>query len=144
MVPRSLQKLGDNSFLNDPLCPQLSLLPCWPIGLAISFLGLSRLIYSVFTSYSSHRPAGCHSCHVGPLGLLFSLWASPAPLLCRYLLFLPWTSCHSCHIDPFGLLTSFFLPLPLLLNFFCYWAFIKNGHQHWVPNNITTNISNPK
>ena len=44
--------------------------PYWPTGLIISFLGLSRPTYYIFTSYSSCGPVGCHSCHVDPLGLL--------------------------------------------------------------------------
>ena len=46
----------------------LPFLQCWPIGLVTSFLGLPRPTYFIFTSYSSHGPAGCYSCHVGPLG----------------------------------------------------------------------------
>ena len=59
----------------------------------------SWLTYFIFTFYSSHRLAGCYSCYVGPLGLL----------PCFY---------HSYFL---------FLSLPLLLDFFCYWAF----YQKW-------------
>ena len=48
----------------------LSFLPCWPIGFITSFLGFLRPTYFVFTSYCAHRPVGCHSWHVGLLGLL--------------------------------------------------------------------------
>ena len=59
----------------------LLFLPCWPIGLATSFLELSRPIYFIFTSYSSHGLASCYSCHVGPLGLLPLFLGFLAPLI---------------------------------------------------------------
>jgi len=80
----------------------LLFLPCWPIGLATSFLRLPRPTYFIFTSYPSHEPTGCYSCHVGLLGLLTCFYRS----------------------------YFFFFPFPLLLGFFYYWAFHKkNGHQ---------------
>ena len=54
----------------------LSFLPCWSIGLATSFLGLPRPTYFIFTSYSFHGLASCHSGHVGPLGLLTCFYHS--------------------------------------------------------------------
>ena len=93
------------------LCPWacwLSFLPCWPIGFITSFLGFSRPICFTFTSCCAHGSAGCHSCHVGPLGLL--------PLFLGF---------H----DQFTLLLPlpfpFFSHLPLLLGFFCHWAFCQ-------------------
>ena len=50
---------------------QLSLLLCWPIGFTTSLLRLPWPIYFTFTSYYVHGPAGCHSYHVGLLGLSF-------------------------------------------------------------------------
>jgi len=48
-----------------------------------SSLGLLQSIYFTFTSCCAHRPASCHSCHVGPLGLLpiFLGFHSPFTLL---------------------------------------------------------------
>jgi len=57
-------------FLFLPWACCLLFLPCWPIGLATSFLGLPRPAYFIFTSYYSHGPVGYHSSNVDPLGLL--------------------------------------------------------------------------
>ena len=85
---------------------------CWPIGPTTPFLGLSRPVCSIFTSYSSHGPAGYHSYHVGPLGLLpFSL-GFPDPFTSSLPL-----------IPPMGLLAS--IPT-ILAHWACYlfpWAF---------------------
>ena len=61
----------------------MSFLPCWPIGFITSSLGLLRSIYFTFTSCCAHRLASCHSCPVGPLGLLpiFLGFHSPFTLL---------------------------------------------------------------
>ena len=48
----------------------LSFLPCWPIGLITSSLGFPWPICFTFTSCCAYGPTSCHSCHVGPLGLL--------------------------------------------------------------------------
>ena len=48
----------------------LSSLPCWPIRLITSFLGLLQPIYFTFTSCCAYGPIGYHSYHVGPLRLL--------------------------------------------------------------------------
>ena len=61
--------------------------PYWPIGLVTSFLGLPQPTYFIFTSYSFHELTSCHSCHVGPLGLLplslvfLGLFTSSLPLI---------------------------------------------------------------
>ena len=69
--------------------------PRRPIGLVTSFLGLPQPLYFIFTSYSSHGFVDSHSCHVSPLGLI------------------------TCFYNSY----FFFLPLPLLLGFFCYQTF---------------------
>ena len=62
---------------------------CWPIGLITSFLGLPQPICLIFTSYSSYRPVGCYSCHVGPLGLLLLFLGFLGPLASSLPLILP-------------------------------------------------------
>ena len=57
-------------FLPCPWVCWLSFLPCWPIELINFLLGIPRPIYFTFTSCCAHGSAGCHFCHVGPLGLL--------------------------------------------------------------------------
>ena len=93
------------------LCPWaywLSFLPCWPTEFITSLLGFPRPIYFTFISYYAHEPVGCHSCHVGLLGLspLFLDFQNP------FTLFLP-------------LLFSFFSHIFLLLGFFCHCAFCQ-------------------
>lgn len=73
-----------------PLACQLSFLPCWPIGLATSFLGLSQPTNFTFTSYSSHGPVGYYSCHVDPLGQLPLFLGFLGSFLHLYLLFFLW------------------------------------------------------
>ena len=88
------------------LCPwacRLSFLPCWPIGLIISFLGFPRPIYFTFTSCCAYGPIGCHPCHVGPLGLL--------PLSLGF-------------FNPFTLLLPLVVPMGLL-------AIIPTMLAHW-------------
>ena len=118
----------------------LSFLPCWPIGLATSFLGLPQPIYSIFTSYSSHGPAGCHFCHVGPWGLqpLSLGFLSPFTLS---LPFIPPTSQlvvipAMLAIGFNNLLLPFMFPFPLLLGFFCCWAFCQKWALTFRPLSI--------
>ena len=63
----------------------LSFLPCWPIELMTSSLGLPLPICFTFTSCCAYGLASCHSCHVGPLGLL----PPPLSLLSPFVLLLP-------------------------------------------------------
>ena len=67
----------------------LLFLLCKPIGLATSFLGLPRPACFIFTSYPSHGPAGCHSCHSNPLSLLPLFLDFPDPVTSSLLLILP-------------------------------------------------------
>lgn len=137
------------------LCPWacwLSFLSCWPIELITSSFRLSQPIYFTFTftSCCAHGPASCHSCHVGPLGLLPLFLGLPQPIhftftsCCTYR---P-ASCHSCHASPLdlspfflGFHSPFALLLPFVISFFLSPSpivglllslgfFVKNGHQH--------------
>ena len=82
-------------FLLCPLPCWLSFLPPWPIVFIIPLLRLPWPIYFIFISYCAYGPVNCHSCHIGPLGLL----------------------------SYFYHLYSFFLSSSLLLGFFCHWTF---------------------
>ena len=102
----------------------------FPCGLG-HWLGKSPYLSSLlgfyscyFSSYYAYEPAGYHSCHVGPLGLLpfFLGFSGPftllLPLCCAY----GSVGRHSCHIDPLGLLSLsldfpslFTLLLPLVV-----------------------------
>ena len=96
----------------------MSLLAMLAIGLITSFLRLPRPTYLIFTSYSSHGPAGCYSCHIGLLGLL--------PLFLGFL-FLRWAYCLlflPCW--PIGIATSL-LGLPHLA-YFMFTSYSSHGH----------------
>ena len=90
-----------------PWAYQLLFLPCRPIGLVTSFLGLPQLTYFVFIFYSSHEPVGYYSCHVGPLGLQTCFFLSSSS-------------------------SSFFFFFSYCWASFTFGHFIKkkNGHQH--------------
>ena len=121
----------------------MSFLPCWPIGLITSSIELTQPICFTFTYCSAYGPNGCHSCHVGPLGLLPPPLDFPSPFalllpfvvlmgllvvihvmlaLQAYYLF-PWA--FSAHLLYFYIFYFFFLPsflivgLLLLLYLFC-------------------------
>ena len=84
--------------------------PYWPTGLIISFIGLSRPTYFIFTSYSSCGPVGCHSCHVDPLGLLPLSLDFLGRLTSSLLLILPMglLAVIPTMFGPLGLLTCFY------------------------------------
>ena len=81
-------------------CPDQGLCPYSPLG-----------SYSCHSSYSSHGPVGCYSCHVGPLGLLPLLLGFLGPLISYLPLIL--------HINPLAI-----IPV-MLAHWACYlfsWA----------------------
>ena len=99
---------------------------CQPIGLITFFLGLPRPTYLIFTSYSSHGPAGCSSCHVG--------------LLCLLSLFLGFLGSLTSSLP---LILPMDFPFSFSFHFPYCWAsstirpFIKNRHQQWQKNNFS-------
>ena len=83
----SLLRSYDPFTLLLPFVVSMSLLVVIPAMLAywiyylFSWASTAYLFY--FTSYCAHEPASCHSCHVGPLGLLpfFLIFHGPFTLL---------------------------------------------------------------
>lgn len=110
-------------------------LPCWPIELVTSFLGLLQSVYLIFTSYSSYGPTGAL---LAPWVCYFFPWASSANLLYLYLLFLSWVCWLSFlpywFVGLKNLLLTFIFLFPstsiIVGLLFAIGHFVKSGHQH--------------